>query len=125
MAYCVEWLVEGRVAYLSIQGDVAPDEAQSAYVALMKLIGQGKAPVHLILEHGGKQKFPLSMSLYNFIINGGTSLGKGRLIVVGSSRQAKFVGNLFSYVNGVDSATFATLDEAADFLYTSDPSLAC
>lgn len=124
MPYCVEWLVYGRVAYLSIQGNVAPDEAQSAYISLMKLISQGKAPVHLILEHGGKQKFPLSMSLYNFIINGGAPLGKGYLIVVGGSRQAKFVGNLFSYVNGVDTATFTTLDEAADFLIERDPSLA-
>jgi hypothetical protein len=119
----VEWLVERRVAYLNIQGDVAPDEAQLAYVNLMKLIGQGETPVHLILEHGGKQKFPLSMSLYNFIINGGAPLGKGCLIVVGSSRQARFVGNLFSYVSGVDTATFTTLDAAADYLYKRDPSL--
>lgn len=121
--YDVEWLVEKRVVRLYVRDNISPLQAQHAYDMLNRCYTMGIAPVHLILEQTGMQRFPLTLNLYNFIIDGGKPEKAGWLIIVGDTRQTHFVGNLFSYVTGIPSRTFPTIEEAAHFLLNTDPTL--
>lgn len=123
MPYDVRWLLAERVIHLHVHGSISPYDAQQAYDSLAAFYATGKAPVHLVLEHTGLQKFPLTLNLYNFIIDGGKPSNAGWMLIVGTNRQAHFIGRLFSYVSGMQSDTFNTLDEAGRFLLSKDHTL--
>jgi len=123
MAYEISWLIENRVVHLHVFGTVSIAEARQAYDALLVCHEKGTAPIHLILEHTGIEKFPLTLNPYNFIIEGGSPAKGGWMLIVGDNRQARFLGMLFSYVAKVKSRAFLKREQALEFLYDTDATL--
>lgn len=123
MAYQIQWLVVNKVIHLQIEGYMTLPEAKTAYDALQMYHKCGETPVHLVVEYQGNNRTPLTLNLYNFIIEGSKPHNQSYVVVVGTHRQALFLGKLFSHVPNLLTHYSPTLTQAQQFLKSVDARL--
>lgn len=114
--YHIDWMQKKRVIHLTLSGNVSPIEVRTAYDALVVYYDEGDAPLYLLVDHTGIQRYPVGLNTYDFLIDGAPASKFNRVLVVGPNRQVRFLVRLFARVRQVPALAFETEQEALAFL---------
>lgn len=112
----IDWLTENRVIYLRLWGNLSPTEVRTTYDSLIIYYGQGQPPLYLVVDHTNINRYPISLNVYDFVIDGNPASKLKQVLIVGPNRQFRFLMRLFARVRQVPSIAFNTEQEALDFL---------
>ena len=125
MPYQIEWLLEKRVLHVKLFGILADEDSAQIGVINSRHLQEGTAPVHILVDITGLDKFPISLRQNSQYMDYLKSPALGWVIVVGLSNNmlAKFAVSVISQVIKFHLAQRDSLPDALAYLASHDPSL--
>lgn len=118
------WLVPDRVVYLSISGDITPEDFEALNDRKVSLIDAGKAPVHMIYQMKNVNLIDHRPSTEGLkrILNT-EKLGWYVAIDADLSAVRRALGRIALAFSRMRWRVVTSFDEAAAFIKKKDPSL--
>ncbi|MBI1259515.1 MAG: hypothetical protein GC204_18765 [Chloroflexi bacterium] len=123
MKHQIGYIVDKRVIYIQYLGDLTQEEAEISNVAVIQLIHDGIAPVHVIADAAQLQALKLNLTQMRDVASFLNEPQLGWLMVVGASTVARFISSLIMQWRKTDFRYADSLDEALATLARVDTTL--
>ena len=123
MPYNLSWLNEKRVVLETLSGVIDMDEATKAANTTAEFIQQGQAPVHLIVDVSGMEKFPTNVRSVRSISGYLNDPNLGWMVIVGANHLVNFISTIVSQVVNFQLSRAETVEKAVAFLEKQDATL--
>lgn len=124
MPHTVEWYLEHRVLYVRATGIITLEEIKESDADGDRLLAEGDAPIHTIVEHVDVVKVPASIQSIRQAMSHLGHPDMGWIILVSPNRSIwSYVGQIVAQMAMIPFRRFDTMGEALAFLNEADPSL--
>lgn len=125
MPYQIEWLLEKRVLHVKMFGILADEDSAQIGVINSRHLEEGNAPVHILVDITGLEKFPTNLRQNSQYMDYLKSPALGWVIVVGLSNNvlAKFAVSVISQVIHFHLAQRDNMHDALSYLASHDSTL--
>lgn len=119
----VNWLLEDRIVYVLNTGVGTADDVVTSMHDALVLLDKGRAPVHMIVD-GQTERNDISLGdLMTILRASPASPNLGWFVYVSESKMNRFFGSIGSQMTGAQTKSYATLQEAIEFLQHVDQTL--
>lgn len=101
MPYAISWLIERYVIFSRTIGDIAYEDLKGYNAAIVALLDQGEAPVHVVRDVSQQGDFPFDPIAVRRAL---TYLGHpklGLIVAYGTARKSSVFGRLLTSLAGV------------------------
>lgn len=123
MAYELSWLVENRVIYENLAGNLTLDELREVGKLVGEYVATGTPFVHLLADLTQVGKFPMNLREINNIFENPYPDRFGWMVGVTNNQVVRFFGTMIPQLQGARIRMFASADEALRFLQSVDETL--
>ncbi len=125
MAYKTVWLVKDRVLLSTFSGIITQPELESFIAEVRSEIAKGRPLVHHISDSLGLEKLELSIKTFRSLLSAYKMIGElGWQVDVNKNSLNKMLSGLGAQFVRIRARTFASMEEAVNFLKEIDPTLA-
>jgi hypothetical protein len=125
MPYQISWHVEKRVLMVKLFGVLIEQESNEVGEINTRYLQEGIAPVHIIVDTNGLEKFPVNLRQNSQFMAYLSSPALGWVVVLGLSNNmlARFAVTVISQVVKFKLAQRTTVDDALSYLQSQDSTL--
>ena len=124
MPYTMRWLVDKRVVLTEFEGGITADDLREFVAELKQYISEGTPLVHHISNSHQIKKVEMSLGTLRSVAGAAAVIGQlGWQIDINTNPINKMFAGIGAQFAGIRSRTFATMDEAIEFLKGNDVTL--
>jgi hypothetical protein len=119
----LEWLQDKRIIHEILIGQLDLNSSMAAAAETEKMLKEGIAPVHLIVDVTQMDKGLTNIRSVNSVNDYMKDPKLGWVVVVGANTVVKFISSIVSQVTRFRLSNANTVADAVAFLKKQDPSL--
>lgn len=123
MAYELNWMVENRVIYERLSGNITLDEIREVGKLVSEHVAVGTPLVHLVADLTEVGKFPMNLREINNMFENPHRERFGWMIGITNNQLVRFFGTMIPQLQGARMRMFTSVDEALRFLQSVDETL--
>lgn len=122
----IDWLQENRVLYERISGVVMADDLKVIPSALAPFLGNGSAPIHLLVDMRDVEEYPRNVRQLKDAMDNMNRSEIGWTLLITSDKVVRFLSSVTTQilVPHARMKVFDTPDDALRFLSEQDTTLA-
>lgn len=124
MSVSITWKIERRIIYVDFSGGVTVEEIEHASRAVVQYIRAGQAPVHVIADMIGVERYPREFGRLVGAIPNLAENNLGKTILIGNNdRLVQLMVTVIRHAVQIDLRMFENMDRTLTFLQETDPTL--
>lgn len=123
MSISTRWLVPERIIYSRMSDTITLDDLQMVNSTTQKMLAEGHAPVHHLVDVGAVEHFPRDLSRIRTIILDNDNTSLGWTVMIGSNRLLRFMATILTHTVSARFGYVSALDEAIVHLAKRDATI--
>jgi hypothetical protein len=121
MSFEINWLINERVVYINVAGDIEMHDIQELGHAFKDLYAQGVPPIYVLLDMNKVKRAPISLEQIQKINT--DTFRESMAFVLASNSTARFVASLVVQIISRNYQFVDNFDAALAYLYKVEPGL--